>query len=69
MNTRADILQNIENHSNFLGNVITCDESWIFQYDPETKCQSMQWKSLRSPRKEKAWKSKSNFKAMRDCSY
>ena len=26
-------------------NVITCDETWIFQYDPETKRQSMHWKT------------------------
>jgi hypothetical protein len=35
MNICADILQNIENDSNFLGNVITCDESCFF---------SMTWK-------------------------
>ena len=30
MNICADILQNIENHSNFLETVITCDESCFF---------------------------------------
>jgi hypothetical protein len=30
MNIYADILQNIENDPNFLGNVITCDESRLF---------------------------------------
>ena len=34
-----------------------CDGTWIFQYDPETKRQSMHWKSPQSPRKKK-------FKAM-----
>ena len=34
MNICADILQNIENDPNFLENIITCDESWFFQYDP-----------------------------------
>jgi hypothetical protein len=29
-NDCADILQNTENDPNFLGNVITCDESWFF---------------------------------------
>lgn len=28
--------------------VITGDETWHFWYDPETKRQSMQWKSPRS---------------------
>lgn len=27
---------------NILERIITCDESWIFEYDPETKRQSMQ---------------------------
>jgi hypothetical protein len=43
MNTCADILQNIENDPNYLGNVITCDESWFFQYDVENKHPSMYW--------------------------
>ena len=64
MNICADILQNIENDPNFLGNVINCDESWFFQYDPESKLQSMHWKSPRSPRQKKARQSKSKFRAM-----
>ena len=47
----------------FFLNVIMCDETWIYQYDPETKRQSMHWRSLQSPRK-KARMSKSKFKAM-----
>jgi len=75
MNFYADILQNIENDPNFLENIITFDESWLFKYDPESKCQSMHWKSPSSPRQKKARQSKSKFKAMmiffqhpRDCS-
>ena len=64
MNICADILQNIENDPNFLENIITCDESWFFQYDPESKCQYMHWKSPSSPRQKKARQSKSKFKAM-----
>jgi hypothetical protein len=66
MNICADTLQNNENDPNILASVITCDESWFFQYDTETKRQSMHWTSPRSPRKKekKKWKSKSNFKAM-----
>ena len=45
MNICADILQNTENHPNFLENVITYDKSWFFQYDPESKSQSKHWKS------------------------
>ena len=37
VNCCADTLENIENDTDFFQNVITCDETWIFQYDPETK--------------------------------
>ena len=30
---------------NFLSRVITGDESWLYDYDPETKQQSSQWKT------------------------
>lgn len=60
----TDILKEIENNPNFLERVITCDETWIFQYDPETKKQSMHWKTPGSPRIKKARQSKSKFKAM-----
>ena len=64
VNFCADTLENIENDPDFFLNVITCDETWIFQYDPETKRQSMHWNSSQSPRKKKARMSKSKFKAM-----
>ena len=32
-----DILEELETEPNLLGRVITGDESWIFEYDPETK--------------------------------
>jgi len=64
MNICSDIFQNSENDPNILENVITCDESWFFQCDPESKCQSMHWKSPSSPRQKKARHSKSKFKAM-----
>jgi len=34
------LLERIQSDRNFLKNVITGDESWIFEYDPETKIQS-----------------------------
>jgi len=60
----VDSLQTIENDPGFLEKVITCDETWIFQYDPETKRQSMHWKTPGTPRSKKARMSKSKFKAM-----
>ncbi len=47
-----------------LKRVITGDESWIFQYDPETKRQSLQWKYPGSPRPKKAKMSKSQIKVL-----
>jgi hypothetical protein len=38
-------LEKIEEDPDFLNSVITCDETWLFQCDPETKQQSMQWKT------------------------
>ena len=35
-----DILQSIENEPDLLNSIITCDETWVFTYDPETKRQS-----------------------------
>ena len=43
-----DILDCLETEPDLLDNVITGDESWIFEYDPETKRQSLQWKSTGS---------------------
>jgi len=34
----------------FLKNIVTGDESWVYGYDPETKQQSSQWKGPSSPR-------------------
>ena len=39
--------------------LVTCDESWIYSYDPETKRQNSQWKHAGSPRPKKAMQSKS----------
>ena len=59
-----DILDQLEDNASFLDNVVTGDESWVFQYDPETKCQSLQWTSPDCPRPIKARQSKSLVKAM-----
>jgi len=73
-NICADILQNSENDPHFLENVITCDESWFFQCDPECKRKSMEEPQF--TKEQKAQQSKSKFKAMmiffstsRDCSH
>ena len=46
------------------GCVITGDETWVYQYDPETKPQNAQWKTANSPRPKKLRLSKSRIKTM-----
>ena len=41
---------------------MSCGESWIYRYDPETKRQNSQWKHAGSPRPKKARQSKSTHK-------
>jgi hypothetical protein len=58
------LLETCNNDPDFLKQVITSDESWVYGYDPETKAQSSQWKSLESPYPKKAQQSQSNVKTM-----
>ena len=44
--------------------LVTCDESWIYCYDPESKTQSFQWKHADSTRPKKASQSKSTHKLL-----
>jgi histone-lysine N-methyltransferase SETMAR len=37
----------------FLSRIITVDETWVHQFEPETKRQSMEWHHPQSPRKKK----------------
>jgi len=48
---RVTICQDLlERQGDILGLVITGDETWVCQYDPEKKRQSAQWKTANSPR-------------------
>lgn len=59
-----ELLDLIENDPDFLNSVVTGDESWMFEYDPETKRQSSEWHTKSSPRPKKARMSKSRIKSM-----
>ena len=59
---RVDILTRLEADPNLLGRTIKGDESWIFEYNPFTKQQSLEWKSPTSPRPKKVRMSKSKVK-------
>jgi len=38
------------NPNDFLSRLVTMEETWLYQYDPETKQQSMEWRHSGSPR-------------------
>ena len=59
-----DLLGKLEIEPEFLGKVITGDESWVFNYNPETKQQSAEWNTMSSPRPKKAGMSRSRVKIM-----
>ena len=39
-----EMVELINSDPTVLDNLVTCDESWIYCYDPETERQSSQWK-------------------------
>ena len=47
-----DLLDHLEREPEFFSRVITGDESWILEYDPETKRQSREWHCKLSPSQE-----------------
>jgi len=59
-----DLLGRIKIEPNFLHKVITGDESWVFDYDPEIKRQSEEWHTKSSPHPKKACMSRSRVKNM-----
>ena len=59
-----EMVKLINSDPTVLDALVTCDESWIYCYDPETKRQSSQWKHAGSPRPMKARQSKSTHKLL-----
>ena len=57
-----EIVELINSDAAVLHALVTCDESWIYCYDQETK--SSQWKHAGSPRAKKARQSKSTHKLL-----
>jgi len=48
-----DIIKEAKKDPNFLYSIVTGDETWCFEYEPETKRQSAKWQSLEEPRPKK----------------
>ena len=63
-NDSKEIVELINSDPQILDALVTCDENWIYCYDPETKRQSSQWKHAWSPRPKKVRQSKSTQKLM-----
>ena len=59
-----EMVELINSNPAVLDALVTCDESWIYCYDPETKRQSSQWKHAGSPRPKKVRQSKSTHKLL-----
>jgi len=60
---RVTICQDLlERQDDILDHVITSDETWVYQYNPETKRQSAQWKTANSSQPKKFCQSKSRVK-------
>ncbi|GFT93225.1 HTH_48 domain-containing protein [Trichonephila clavipes] len=62
-----DLLHHVNEHPDILDNVLTGDETWVFEYDPESKWQSSEWHTPSSPRPKKARMSKSKKRSMLNC--
>jgi len=62
-----DLKRELENDPNVLSRVITGDKIWCYDYDPESKQASSQWKTPRSPRPKKIRHVRSNVKTMLIC--
>lgn len=60
----AEALQRVAKDPTFINRIVTGDETWVFAYEPETKRQSMEWRSPGSPVKKIARMSKSKMKCM-----
>ena len=59
-----EMVELINSDPTVLDALVTCDESWIYCYDPETKRQSSRWKHADPPRPKKARQSKSTHKPL-----
>ena len=59
-----EMIELINSDHAVLDALVTCDENWIYCYDPETKKQSSQRKNTGSPRPKKARQRKSTLRLL-----
>ncbi|KAK3792163.1 hypothetical protein RRG08_055425 [Elysia crispata] len=59
VNFSRNFLRRFQTEQNdFLGRIITGDETWVYSWDPETKRQSAEWRDFDEPRPEKVRRKK-----------
>ena len=64
LETSGDFITMCDQDSSFLRTIVTGDETQCYQFDPESKRQSMEWHSPSSPRPRKSCLQKSKVKTM-----
>ena len=64
METSGDFITMCDQDPSFLRTIIIGDETWYYQFNPESKRQSMEWRSLSSLRPKKSRLQKSKVKTM-----
>jgi len=62
-----DIIKTARKNKIFLNSIVAEDETLCFRFDPTTKCQSAEWKSLASRKGKKVRLQKSKVKTMLVC--
>ncbi|KAK3727073.1 hypothetical protein RRG08_052294 [Elysia crispata] len=63
--TTGNFLRRFQTEQNdFLGRIITGDETWVYSWDPETKRQSAEWRDFDEPRPEKVRRKQGALKVM-----
>ena len=60
----TDLLHEAQNDATFVNSIIAEDELWCFQYDPQTKRQSAEWRSTGTPPSKKVRWQPSTTKTM-----
>ncbi len=64
LETSSAMLRLVQTDPGFLKRVITTDETWVHQYDPETRCQSSEWLAQGENRPVKPRRGRSTRKCM-----
>ncbi len=58
------MLRAVHRNPEILKRIVTSDESWMYQYDPDLKCHSSEWLGKHDPRPMKAMRSRATGKVL-----